>query len=246
MGHKGTQHAMEHPATAPTPFGDSPIYAPSVMCANLARLEDDLKALEAAGCDELHFDVMDGLFVPNFTLGFDLIKAARASCGLPCSAHLMITRPELYVERFIGAGCSVVTVHVETGVHHQGLLNQIRNAGASPGIAINPATPLTKLDYLLDCVDRVLVMTVNPGYAGQTIIPNAFERVRILRENIEHRGLNVMVEVDGNIDLKNAALLANMGARVFVLGSSSIFTGGDAAEAFKAFKAALPAQRHLV
>jgi ribulose-phosphate 3-epimerase len=207
------------------------------MCANLARLEDDLHALEQAGCDELHFDIMDGLFVPNFTLGFDFIKAARRVCGLPCHAHLMIAKPEDYIERFVDAGCSAVSVHVETCVHAHRTLAQIRAAGASPGIAINPATPLTKLDFLFDLVDRVLVMTVDPGYAGQKIIPNAFERVRILRENINYRERAIAIEVDGNINARNAALLANAGANIFVLGTSSIFKGGarlgDALHAFK-------------
>ena len=212
-------------------------YAASVMCADLARLEDDLRALEAAGCDELHFDIMDGRFVPNFTLGFDFIKAARRVCGLPCHAHLMIVKPERYIERFVGAGCNAVTVHVETCAHAHRTLAQIRAAGASPGIAINPATPLTKLDFLFDHVDRILVMTVDPGYAGQKIIPNAFERVRILRENLDYRERRAAIEVDGNIDARNAALLANAGASVFVLGTSSIFKGngrlGDALHTFK-------------
>lgn len=221
-------------------------YSASVMCANLGRLEAEFKALEAAGCDELHFDIMDGNFVPNYTLGFDFVKLARRVCGLPCAAHLMIMQPERYLERFVQAGCSTLTVHVEAGGLIQRTLTQIRSLGASPGIAINPATTLTKLDYLLDYVDRVLVMTVDPGYSGQPIIPSAFERVRILAENIRHRGLNVRIEVDGNINLRNAALLANMGAQILDLGTSSIFTGSDPGEALKLFKTAVPAERHLV
>ncbi|GMV99465.1 MAG: ribulose-phosphate 3-epimerase [Candidatus Hydrogenedentota bacterium] len=211
-------------------------YSASVMCANLARLEDDLKALEKAGCDELHFDIMDGVFVPNLTLGFDVIKAAKRVCGLPCNAHLMIVRPEPYIERFVEAGCDSITVHVETSVHANRTLSHIRKAGASPGIAINPGTPLTKLDYLLDTADRVLVMTVDPGYAGQTIIPNAFERVRILSENIRYRELRTAIEVDGNINLENAALLARMGASIFVCGTSSVFTGRDPGASLMAFR----------
>jgi ribulose-phosphate 3-epimerase len=221
------------------------ICSASVMCANLLRLEDDLKALEAAGCDELHFDIMDGMFVPNFTLGFDLIRAVKRGCKLSCSGHLMITRPERYIERFVEAGCDSVTVHVETCLHPQRVLTQIRDAGASPGIALNPATPLTKLDYLLDYADRVLVMTVDPGYAGQTLIPSAFDRVRILREVISFREVKVKIEVDGNINVRNAALLSNAGAEIFVLGSTSIFKGADLGKALEEFRNAVTREREL-
>jgi len=216
------------------------------MCANLARLEDDLKALEQAGCDELHFDVMDGMFVPNFTLGFGTIEAARRSCGIPCTAHLMITRPEDYIERFVEAGCSTVVVHAEACTHAHRTLTQIRDAGASPGIAINPATPLTKLEYLLDLADRVLVMTVDPGYAGQTMIRGAGERVKILRENIEYRNRPVHIEVDGNINVENAAILSRAGADIFILGTASIFHGGNLAENFEAFKKKVVVARELI
>ena len=222
-------------------------YTASVMCANLARLEDDLRALEQAGCDELHFDIMDGLFVPNFTLGFDFIKAARRVCGLPCHAHLMITKPDDYIERFAEAGCNTVSVHVETCVHAHRTLAQIRATGASPGIAINPATSLTKLDFLFDLADRVLVMTVDPGYAGQKLIPNSFERVRILRENITYREKAIDIEVDGNINARNAALLANAGANLFVLGTSSIFKpGARLGEALPAFREKVELERTQV
>jgi ribulose-phosphate 3-epimerase len=222
------------------------IWSASVMCANLARLEDDLKTLEAANCDELHFDVMDGLFVPNFTLGVDVIKAVRRSCGIPCSAHLMIARPEDYIERFVKAGCSVVTVHAETCVHAHRVLMRIREAGASPGIAINPATPLTRLDYLLDLADRVLVMTVDPGYAGQTMIRGAVDRVRLLRENLDYRERPSLIEVDGNINVQNAAMLSRAGADVFDLGTASIFTGGNLAENFDEFKKKVYIGRELL
>lgn len=222
-------------------------YSASVMCANLARLEDDFKTLEKAGCDELHFDITDGLFVPNFTFGFELIRAARGCCRLPCYAHLMIAAPGQYIERFVEAGCTGVTVHIETGAHIHRVLTQIGEAGAAPGIAINPATPLTKLDYVLDCVDRILVMTVDPGHAGQKLIPGAYERVSIVKENIEYRKLKAKIEVDGNIDVKNAAVMANRGANILTLGTASIFSGdADLAKAFRAFKSAVAAERNVI
>lgn len=218
------------------------------MCANLGQLEEDLRALEAAGIDELHFDIMDGVFVPNITLGFDFIRLARACTKLPCSAHLMIVRPERYIERFVDAGANSVTIHVEACTHAHRALAQIRNAGASPGIAINPATPLTKLEYLLPLAERVLVMTVDPGYAGQSILPLSFERVRILKENIQYQKYDASIEVDGNINAANAAKLARFGAERFVLGTSSLFLGTATplAEALATFRRELATQQHLV
>jgi ribulose-phosphate 3-epimerase len=218
----------------------------SIMCANLLRLEDDLKTLEEAGCEELHFDIMDGVFVPNITFGFDLIKAAKQVTKLPCNAHLMIVEPDRYIDRFVEAGCDSITVHVEACDHAHRTLAHIKEAGASPGIAINPGTPLTKIDYLLDSADRVLVMTVEPGYAGQAIVPSASERVKILRQNINHRELATLVEVDGNINVENAATLSLMGATNFVLGTSSIFQGTTLRDNLYQFKKAVAAQRHLI
>lgn len=227
---------------------DSFVAAASVMCANLGRLEEELKALEEAGCDELHFDIGDGIFVPDFTLSADFVKMAKRCCSLPCSAHLMVAKPENHIGRFVEAGCDAVTVHVETCPHAHRTLNQIRDAGASAGVAISPGTPLTKLDYLLDCVDRVMVMTVEPGNSGQETIPSTFERVRILKEHLDYRKLNIQIEVKGNIDAHNAAVLLRHGAEIFVLDTSSIFSGGgtDYTQALTEFREAVSAEKHVV
>lgn len=222
------------------------LYSASIMCANLLRVEDDLAALEAAGCDELHFDVMDGRFVPNITLGFDFIKAVCSRTSLPCSAHLMIERPERYIERFVEAGCQGVTVHVEACTHAHRVLNQIKATGASPGIAINPATALTKLDYLLDSAERVLVMAVDPGFAGQTLLKGTFDRVRILHENLQYRKLDARIEVDGNITVRNAAILANLGASILDCGTASIFDGRHPGEALTDFREKVAQERKIV
>jgi ribulose-phosphate 3-epimerase len=173
---------------------------------------------------------------------------AKDCCKMRCSAHLMVIHPEKYIQRFVEAGSDIITVHVEACTHPHRVLGQIRDAGASPGIAINPATPLTKLEYLLPMVDRVLVMTVDPGYAGQPILPVAFDRVRILNENIRYRKYEAMIEVDGNINVTNAARLARLGAEIFVLGTASIFKGKgtDFTKELPAFKAAVAVEKKLV
>jgi ribulose-phosphate 3-epimerase len=221
-------------------------YAASVACANLARLAGDLEALEAAGCTELHFDVMDGLFAPDFTLGSDFVRVAKRCCSMPCAVHLMIVHPERHVGRFVQAGCDTLSVHVEACVHPHRVLTRIREAGVSAGIALNPATPLTKLDYLLEQVDRVIVMTVEPGSTNQEIGHSALDRVRILRENVNYRELTAKIEVDGNVTVRSAAVLANAGADMFVLGTPSLFNGADLKEALQAFNAAVAKERHLV
>ncbi len=215
----------------------SPVWSASVMCANLGRLEEDIQALEASGCHELHFDIMDGRFVPNIALGFDFIKMARSVSKLPCDAHLMVEAPERWIDRCVEAGCRSISIHLEACTHVHRALNRIRETGAVPGIAINPATPLTKLQYLLPSVDRILLMTVDPGYAGQKLLPVAFERVKILKENLAYLESRTVIQVDGNIDAANAGRLWRYGAENFVLGTAGLFTGGDLKTAMARFLA---------
>lgn len=221
------------------PKSRRPLWSASVMCADLGRLQEEFQALEAAGCYELHFDIMDGHFVPNLTFGPDFVRLAKRCCGLPCDVHLMITNAGRYIARFIDAGADSISVHIETCTHVHRTLRAIREGGASPGVAICPATPLTKLEYSLPFIDRVMMMTVDPGYAGQVIIPSAFERVKIVRENLNYHEIDACIQVDGNINATNAARLFAYGANVFVLGSSSIFDGRDVGQALAEFSAAV-------
>jgi ribulose-phosphate 3-epimerase len=216
------------------------------MSANLGRLEEEFLTLERAGCDELHFDIMDGLFVPNITLGADFIRMAKRVCSLPCDAHLMISKPENYIDEFVAAGADTISIHVETCRHAQRVLTRIRDLGASPGIAVNPATPLTKLEYLLPSVDRVVMMTVDPGYAAQTILASAFERVKILRENLRYQKRDISIQVKGDIGVKNAAILLNMGADNLVLDTTSIFDGSDPGENLRRFRERVTTERAVV
>jgi len=223
-------------------------YSASVMCLDLGRLKEEFHFVQKIGIDELHFDIMDGTFVPNLTLGFDFISLARKCCSLPCWAHLMIVRPERYIKRLVDIGCAGITVHVESCLHAHRTVKQIREYGLSPGIAVNPMTPLDELEYLLPEVDRVLIMAVDPGYAGQKIIPQTFERVQILSRKIQYHKYPVDIEIDGNITVKNCAKFIRLGGNVFVLGSSSIFFGAtrNYEESFPHFKKEVSEQIHTV
>ncbi|MCX8064417.1 MAG: ribulose-phosphate 3-epimerase [Candidatus Hydrogenedentes bacterium] len=223
-------------------------YSASVMCLDLGNLEREFKSLESVGIDELHFDIMDGSFVPNITLGFDFIKLAKQVTKLPCWAHLMIEKPSRYLKRLADLKCDGIFIHLESCLHSHRILNQIHELGMKSGVAVNPMTPLIELEYLLDSVSRVLIMGVEPGYAGQKILPQTFERVQILSRKIEHEGGAVKIEVDGNINVVNGAKLIRMGADILVLGSSSIFFGfpRNYEESFPQFKEELKKQVNLV
>lgn len=221
-------------------------WSAALRCADLARLHEDLQTLEAAGCHELHIDIMDGSFVPDFALGPEIIAAARSCSPLPIEAHLMLRKPEPYISRFAALGCSVITVHAETCVHAQRTLTEIREAGAAPAIAINPGTPLTKLEYLLPCVDRVLVLANEPHGKADAIHPSVFERVKILKENIDYRKHRVRIQVEGALNPKDTAILANHGAEIFVLDSTNLFKNGDIIKNLDLFSQSVAAESHVV
>jgi len=203
--------------------------APSILSADFTRLGEEIKAVEKAGADYIHIDVMDGHFVPNITVGPMIVKAARRASDLPLDVHLMIENPELYIDDFVKAGSDLITVHAETVTHLHRLLGVIREAGVKVGAALNPATPLSSIEYVLEHVDMVVLMTVNPGFGGQSFIPEALPKITELKKMIVQRGMKLDIEVDGGINVKNIAQVAQAGANVFVAGNA-IFGSRDYTE----------------
>ncbi len=197
------------------------ILSPSLLSADFANLAQELRALEDAGLKWVHLDVMDGMFVPNITFGPPVISAMRKQCGLFFDAHLMIEAPERYLEDFKKAGVDMLVVHAEATKHLQRTLVRIRELGMQSGVSLNPATPLSALDYVLDDVDMILLMSVNPGFSGQSFIPATYEKVRALRAKLDAAGKGqVRIQVDGGVDPQNIAALIEAGADVFVSGSA--------------------------
>lgn len=209
--------------------------APSILSADFAALADDIARVEAGGADLLHVDVMDGRFVPNLTIGPVVVGAIRKRTRLPLDVHLMIVEPERYVPEFINAGADIVTVHVEACPHLQRNLAQIRELGARVGVALNPATPPEVLEYVLDDIDLVLVMSVNPGFGGQAFLPSALTKIRRLRTMLGARA--VEVSVDGGVKIEHVKVLMEHGANVLVAGSA-IFGAPDPAHVIARMKAA--------
>ncbi|MEJ5300744.1 MAG: ribulose-phosphate 3-epimerase [Thermodesulforhabdaceae bacterium] len=201
------------------------VIAPSILSADFARLGEEVALLEAAGADWIHIDVMDGIFVPNITIGPDVVKAIRPYSKLPFDVHLMIESPERYVKAFADAGASLITVHVEATRHLHRVIQQIRTAGARPGVSINPGTPVCALDGILEEVDMVLVMSVNPGFGGQAFIPSVIPKIKALRDRLISLGRPVLIEVDGGINADNIDKLAAAGVDIFVAGTA-VFSGG--------------------
>jgi ribulose-phosphate 3-epimerase len=206
--------------------------APSILSADFAALADDIARVEG-GADQLHVDVMDGRFVPNLTIGPVVVEAIRKRTRLPLDTHLMIVEPERYVADFVRAGADMVTVHAEASPHLQRVLAQIRELGARAGVALNPSTPPEVLGYVLDDLDLVLVMSVNPGFGGQKFIPTAYQKIRRLREMIGNRA--VEISVDGGVKVEHAKPLAEQGANIVVAGSA-IFGAPDPAAVIRSMR----------
>jgi ribulose-phosphate 3-epimerase len=202
--------------------------APSILSADFSRLYDEVQKVEEAGADLLHIDVMDGHFVPNITIGPPVISCLRKKSSLPFDVHLMITNPERYVEDFIKSGADILTVHVESTIHIHRLIQTIKEKGALPAVALNPSTPLSALDYILEDVYMVLIMTVNPGFGGQTFIKGMLNKINKLKDKIVSKNLDVLIQVDGGINEKNAREIVEAGADVLVAGSA-IYNAQDPA-----------------
>jgi ribulose-phosphate 3-epimerase len=207
--------------------------ASSIMCADLAHLEQTLRRHEEAGIEAIHVDIMDGNFVPNYTFGPDFCRVLRSLTRIPLDIHLMVQNPERYPDLWELRQGDWVCLHQESTPHLQKALSLFRARGAETGVALNPGTSLHTIEEVLEDIRFVLVMTVNPGYAGQSLIPGTLEKIRRARELLDSRGhRQVQIEVDGNVSFENAALMRRMGADIFVAGTSSIFAKGlDFAEA---------------
>lgn len=211
-----------------------PRLAPSILSADFGRLERDLSEIEEAGAQLVHIDVMDGHFVPNITIGPMVVKAVHAYSELPLDVHLMIDNPEIYLDAFIEAGASQITFHAEATNHAHRLTEHLREAGVRPGIAINPGTPVCVLDSIINWVDYVLVMSVNPGFGGQAFIPGSIQKIAHTRDLIQKMNPEVGIEVDGGITVANASAVIEAGADDLVAGSA-VFGGDDTRAAVRSF-----------
>jgi len=198
--------------------------APSILSADFTRLGEEIKDVEKAGADYIHIDVMDGHFVPNITIGPMIVKAARRVTALPLDVHLMISEPDQFIEDFAEAGASIITVHAEAVNHLHRTIHLIRDKGVRPGVALNPATPLGIVEYVLGQLDMVVLMTVNPGFEAQKFIPEVIPKIRSLRKMVNDLDLSLEIEVDGGIDPENIGRVSSAGADVFVAGSAIYYS----------------------
>ena len=206
--------------------------APSILSANFAALGDEIRRVEEAGAHAIHVDVMDGHFVPNITVGPQVVRSIRKVTKLPLDVHLMITDPDKYIPAFVEAGANILTIHAEATVHLDRTLNFIRSRNVSVGVSINPATPLSAVEYAMGLADMLLIMTVNPGFGGQQFIPYTVEKIRRARQMIEERNHRCLIEVDGGIDSATVPPVVKAGAEMLVAGSA-IFHAPDPARKVK-------------
>lgn len=209
--------------------------APSLLSADFADLKNEIRKVENGGADYLHLDVMDGIFVPNITFGTPVIKKIRKVTSLPFDVHLMIDRPERYIKDFADAGADIITVHQEATIHLHRTIHEIKSYGKMAGVSLNPATPLETIEYILDDIDLILIMTVNPGFGGQSFINQMDRKIKKMRKIIDERNLNIILEVDGGVKLSNAKDIISWGADLLVVGSD-IFNAEDVEFRTKEFK----------
>lgn len=199
--------------------------APSILSADFAKLGEEVANITKAGADYIHIDVMDGNFVPNITIGKDVVKSIRKYSSLPFDVHLMINNPDLYIESFAEAGADIITIHAEACTHLDRSLDLIKKSGKKVGVSLVPSSSENSLDYILDKLDLILIMTVNPGFGGQDFLPSQLEKIAKLKQKIITRNLNIKLEVDGGINQETAKLVVEKGADILVSGSH-IFKGG--------------------
>jgi ribulose-phosphate 3-epimerase len=209
--------------------------APSILSADFTNLGEEIKAVETAGADWIHVDVMDGHFVPNITMGPLIVEAVRRVTELPIDVHLMIENPDRYISDFAKAGASLISVQVEACTHLNRTVQLIKESGARAGVVLNPATPIQAIQWVLEDIDFVLIMSVNPGFGGQHFIPNSLDKIRAMKELIDEQDLPTLIQVDGGVNSGTIQAVAASGANVFVAGSA-IFGSGDYARTIKQFK----------
>lgn len=209
--------------------------APSILSADFARLLEDVKKVEEAGCEYLHIDVMDGHFVPNITLGPNIVKSLRKDVNMVFDAHLMIENPDMYIKDFVEAGCDIIVVHQEACKHLHRTIQNIKSYGIKAGVALNPATPIESIKYILKDIDMVLIMTVNPGFGGQSFIDGMIDKIKELKAIVDDQNLKLDIQVDGGIKPSNVADVVRAGANVIVAGSA-IFNSDDIKETVIEFR----------